>query len=273
MLKRKIKIKIRNSVKLEKMIMKSLKFIDSIYQYAYKSYLDQKFVDMCKNNLEIRHGIFKGMKYPSMEATGSALGIKLLGVYEEELVPILKRILNCDYKKIIDVGAAEGYYAIGLARLIPDVEVKAFDIDPYARKLLSKMARENEVVDKVKIGSWFTKEVLLQEDYSQKTLIISDCEGYEKELFDNETNKKLRNVDILMEVHDNLEGENGRPIYNQIYEAFKETHNIEVIYSMSTAEKACKCEVEELSIFTSDDKEKFLAEREWKMVWLFMVAK
>lgn len=273
-MKQVIKTKIKKSLRFEKNILKVLKVFDTIYQYAYKCYLDHKIVQKyCKNELKIVKGIFSGMQYPTMETAGSAFGLKIVGIYEEELIPIFEQIINNSYKKVIDIGSAEGYYAIGLARRIKDIEVEAFDIDPYARKLLNKMRIINDVEKRVNIKTWCTKEVLMSMDFSKKSLIISDCEGYERELFDEETAILLQQVDILVEVHDDIET-GKREIYDQIYRAFKETHDIEVVYSMSTAEKVCKHAEGELSkIFRSDELLVFMNEREWRMVWLFMKAK
>ena len=274
-MKQKIKTNIRKSVGLEKAILRVLGSAENVFQYTYKSYLDQKvFKEYCKNRLEVKQGIFKGMKYPSMEAAGSALGLKLAGMYEEELIPVLERIMQKGYEKIIDIGSAEGYYAIGLARAMEEVEVEAYDIDPYARKLLDGMRKINCVDSRVHINSLCTKETLINMELGKKSLVISDCEGFEKELFDKESAGALQSVDILVEVHDNLEkGEHC--IYDQIYEALKDTHNIEEITSISVAEKICNHSASDLNMILKTDNEwiAFMKERAWRMKWLFLQAK
>src|ERR1035437_10659844 len=42
-------------------------------------------------DLTVRHGIFRGMKYPAGKAVGSELIPKLLGSYERELPPLFEQ--------------------------------------------------------------------------------------------------------------------------------------------------------------------------------------
>src|SRR5229473_2239235 len=67
---------------------------------------------------KVLNGPFQGM----MLASGSAEGCyvpKLLGCYEAELHPYVAEAAQRGYEAIINVGTAEGYYAIGMARLLP----------------------------------------------------------------------------------------------------------------------------------------------------------
>ena len=67
---------------------------------------------------KITGGPFKGMDYVTA-ATEGPLIPRLLGTYESELHPYLAKLAGggIDYC-VIDVGCAEGYYAVGPARLI-----------------------------------------------------------------------------------------------------------------------------------------------------------
>jgi methylase of polypeptide subunit release factors len=51
---------------------------------------------------------------------------------EEELHPSNLRAFDEGYDRVVDVGCAEGYSAVGFARRLPSVEVLADDIDPKA---------------------------------------------------------------------------------------------------------------------------------------------
>src|SRR5437016_2600251 len=62
----------------------------------------------------VQSGPFAGMLYVN-QAVGSAHVPKLLGSYEAELHEIMRSVLTENYATIVDVGCAEGYYAIGLA--------------------------------------------------------------------------------------------------------------------------------------------------------------
>ena len=268
-----IKKRIRENLSFSNRVMKAFKNFDNIYTYAWKCSLDQKVINkLCGNNIVVVDGVFSGLVYPSQEATGSALGLKIAGVYEEELSSVIEEIIQRKYDEVWDVGAAEGYYAIGLAKKCPALKVVAYDINPYARKLLEKMAVANNVKDRVRIESWCTPETVLNYKFNGKTLIICDCEGYEKELLSESTVGALADTDILVEVHDNLD-KRDENIGNQIRTCFNKTHNITEIESLALYEKAYKHSDEERFSFLSDKELlRFMEERERKMKWFFMKA-
>ncbi len=93
----------------------------------------------------VRHGPFKGMKYPQKVSIGSELYPKLLGSYESELTDTINFILKQDYSTILDIGCAEGYYAVGIGRIIQNARVIAYDTDEIALKLCNQMAQLNNV--------------------------------------------------------------------------------------------------------------------------------
>ena len=63
-------------------------------------------------------GPFAGMVYSSETVEGCTIP-KLLGCYEQELHPVLDRMKNTGFDKILNIGCAEGCYAIGLAICFP----------------------------------------------------------------------------------------------------------------------------------------------------------
>lgn len=86
-------------------------------------------------------GIFSGMKYPQVSICGE-IAPKYLGTYEMELFPVLEKLKKLYFKHITHVGAAEGYYAIGLCLLWPDVKVDAFEITQRGREILAEYAKK-----------------------------------------------------------------------------------------------------------------------------------
>jgi len=145
-------------------------------------------------------GPFTGMTYVPSLLTRH-ITPKLLGSYESELHGVLDGIFESEYHQIVDIGCAEGYYAVGFAMRFPGVQVHAFDTDPLARKLCSEMAHANNVADQITVEgeckiSW------LSDRLSGKTLIFSDCEGGEEELLRPDLIPQLQKADIIVELHD-----------------------------------------------------------------------
>ena len=65
---------------------------------------------------------------------------KLLGFYEKELQKVIKNLIKRDCEIVVDVGCAEGYYTVGLARVFKDKETKvlAYDINKKANLEIMK---------------------------------------------------------------------------------------------------------------------------------------
>lgn len=67
-------------------------------------------------DLVVKSGPFRGLQYIVAESICSALVPKLLGSYESELHETLERLLCNDYDLVLDIGCAEGFYAVGIAK-------------------------------------------------------------------------------------------------------------------------------------------------------------
>jgi precorrin-6B methylase 2 len=150
------------------------------------------------------NGPFRGMNYLA-ESTGSSLTPKLLGTYELELHGVIEKELIAQPKLVIDVGAAEGYYAVGFAWRCPQARVILFDTFGYARVLARKLAKINQVSERVTVRSRCDPAALAAALQGQPdALVISDCEGYEMTLLDLAAAPALAGARILVETHDFL---------------------------------------------------------------------
>ena len=171
-------------------------------------------------------GPFKGMRYipHAVHVQSSAYCPKLLGTYELELHPLVESLrAQAPYQHIVNIGAGEGYYAIGLARQLSQARLTAFEADPESRVILSRMAQLNEVASHITIREFCTP-CLLQEELQnpRNTLVVCDVEGGEQELLDPASIPALSHTDILVELHDFiLPG-----ISDVIRQRFETTHRI-----------------------------------------------
>jgi hypothetical protein len=134
-------------------------------------------------NLTVQNGPFAGMRYPKAASIGSALVPKLIGCYEKELHTVIEEICATDYTSIVDVGCAEGYYAIGLGMRLSNASVMAFDTNEEAIALCNEMARLNNVSSRLITGGFCSDLLLSRLPLGDRSLIICDCEGYELTLF------------------------------------------------------------------------------------------
>jgi hypothetical protein len=217
--------------------------------------------------LAVLHGPFAGMLYPERKADCSSLFPKILGSYESELHPFLEETCRKEHRVVVDVGCAEGCYAVGLARRLPGARVHAFDLDGEAIRLCGEMAHLNGVLDRVTTGASCGPETLRSLCRSGKALIVSDCEGYEKDLFTEEVVPSLAGHDLLIEVHDCLDIE----ISGTLRRRSSATHSIRAVQSLDDIVKAHTYSHAELGPYDLATRNLLLAEhRASIMEWLYL---
>jgi hypothetical protein len=158
----------------------------------------------------VQSGPFAGMQLPQQSSWDDGnTGNKCLGCYEQEFhEPVeqeIFRLLELDNPKIVNLGCAEGYYAVGLARRLPKATVHIVDSSDEALRICHAAATMNDVT--VQSGSELM--VIL----NGADLIVCDCEGAENAYIDPERYPGLKHASMLVEMHD-----------------FPGVHNTEIIY-------------------------------------------
>ncbi len=169
-------------------------------------------------------GPFSGMRLIHNDGDRAQVHIpKLLGIYERELNLFIEEACALQVPLIVDVGAAEGYYAVGMALRNPKARIIAFETEAKERALLAEMVRLNDVGDRVEIHGRCEPEDLERAlTNTPRLLVICDVEGYEAVLLDPTAVPSLRRASILVELHEFVE----RGITEKIRERFVATHNI-----------------------------------------------
>ena len=154
---------------------------------------------------EILHGIFAGMKLlkNSSWVGDGDIAPKILGFYEMELAAEIRRVSTAGYDVVVNVGAAEGYYAVGMARMMPHSRVYAFDIDKNAQAICREAGDLNGVGDRLEVGGQCGPADLSKLlEQSSRPYVVMDIEGAEKQLLCPEMVPALLHADFLVECHD-----------------------------------------------------------------------
>jgi len=178
-------------------------------------------------NQRVFSGPFKGMLYAG-GSVGSQYYPKILGTYEMELHPEIERLLERPYDNIVNVGAGEGYYAVGLAMRQPGAGVLAFEIEESGREIMKRMAQVNGVQARL-IARGYCDVPAFAGCFSRSRncLVVMDAEGAEGLLLDPHVIPELREVHILVELHDFI----FRQVGELITERFSPSHRITEIWS------------------------------------------
>src|SRR3954471_9384722 len=160
-----------------------------------------------KHGFQVRYGPFAGMRYTSTAAKNRLVVPKLLGTYECELHEIIGGVQETGYDTIVDVGCGEGYYTTGLA-LTTKARIIAFDAEKNELKFAREMAEANGVAAQISFRRWCSPQELINiAGEAERLFVLSDCEGYEMELFSDAAVSALRTADILIELHGDVRPE------------------------------------------------------------------
>ena len=176
-------------------------------------------------------GPFAGMRY-AHHSHGSVYIPKLLGIYEKELSETVEAICALAPDRIIDAGAAEGYYAVGLALRNPSTHVIAYEMEAAGRTFLAEMVSLNGVESRVEIrGKAEPTDLQAALGEAVRPLVVCDVEGYELVLLDPEAVPALRGAHILVELHDFVH----RGLSEIIEQRFASTHRVTRVWQEERA--------------------------------------
>lgn len=194
-----------------------MKIMRNVNIQAFKTFGDRVYT-----------GPFTGMIIPSHwehwdDGNGST---KLFGTYEHELHEVVYRAAWRQPRVVINVGCAEGYYAIGLARMLPNAVVHALDINPDALNICKEYSEKNSV-NVVTHNGALEPEDLRFDTWAKRRLYVVDVEGSEVKLLNPEKCPELILSDIIVECHDFMNAD----ISVYLADKFAPTHSVEVIKS------------------------------------------
>jgi hypothetical protein len=195
---------------------------DAIRPYRYFASLARR-----RTGQRVIAGPFAGMRYID-RSVGSAYVPKLLGIYERELAAVIEEIIAAKPSLIVDVGAAEGYYAVGLACRLPDTRMIVFELEASGRAAIAEMAAVNGVTHRVTVlGACDPEGLRATLDGQTGVIIIMDVEGFEEMLLDPGKVPALASATILVELHDfAVPG-----ISEEIARRFDGTHTLQRIWA------------------------------------------
>lgn len=175
-----------------------------------------------KSEIRIQGGPFEGLHYLS-RSVGSLLLPKILGSYELELQDVIEGLPHFDLG--LDIGAAEGYYAVGLLRKGTCDRMIAWEMTSEGQALMAELAKSNGVSDRITIEGTCSPESLskaLKEAKGKKILMVVDCEGYEGELLESIDLPLFSNCTLIIETHDFVVP----GVHERLLRLFKPSHQI-----------------------------------------------
>jgi len=151
----------------------------------------------------VAYGPFKGLKFSSDAWWGRERASMILGLYEQEVLESLTNIPK-KYKTFIDLGAADGYYGIGV--LVNNLFENSFCFESTERgqNVIRENAKLNGVADKLLIYGIAEKDFykVIPDVQLRNSVLFVDIEGGEFDLLDQDTFKIFKDSIIFIELHD-----------------------------------------------------------------------
>jgi hypothetical protein len=185
--------------------------------------LASRFVE--RHGSTVLHGPFAGLVYPVADLQDvDAPVAKLLGCYEEELHHVFRVVLRSPPEKFIDLGCADGYYAVGYAKAAPTSVVHAFELARSARKACRSVAAANEIGRRLHLHGRATSGALRRLPLAG-SLVLCDCEGAEFDILDEAAVDALSSSIVIVELH-----EAQRPgVTAELRRRFERSHHCELV--------------------------------------------
>jgi hypothetical protein len=179
-----------------------------------------------RHGVKVGAGPFAGLKYPrSAVLQVLYLVSRLAGTFELELHGVVETLIRSRPSLLINIGAADGYYAVGMALRCPDADVIAYEANPLRSRVCSRVARLNGVENRLDLRGVCTADALARLDPSPGAVVICDVDGAEAELIDPARVGWLRGAMLLVEVHESL----APGVTSKLRERLQETHSVEWI--------------------------------------------
>ena len=169
-------------------------------------------------------GPFEGLRYPPLDQWASCRFEKIIGAYEHEVHELVRRIVATkQYDLIANVGAAEGFYTAGLAKLFPAAKVVSFEADEEGTRFCRNLCRVNQVWERIEMRGHCSAADLSALNPTGRILVWMDIDTGERQVLDPIKVPWLRDADIFVELHDCHEA----GLSPLIRSRFESTHRIE----------------------------------------------
>jgi len=265
--------KLYKSLKREGLRITIIKIIHFIFNqptelHRVKNKILNKIIK--KYNYSVAYGPFKNMKLSKQKLWSSYdLIPQTLGVYEQHVLEKLIEFSKDRNELFINIGAADGYFAIGMGYSKIFKKIYAYEISKIARENLINNVKNNFCQEIVHVKEEANYETLKDIIKNRNAVILIDIEGDEFNFFNNEMLYLMRSCCVICELHPCLI-ENGDERQNQLINNAKSLFDVSII-KRETYNPNQFIELDEFY-----DEERLLAlgeSRENNMKWLILKPK
>jgi len=196
---------VRNTIQVSRAYIGNALFPQPSDETVRRYRLGQVLSDHFDNT--VAYGPFKGLVLSDTSWWGAAdRGSMLLGFYEKEVLDSLEAFSK-DRDTFIDIGAADGYYAIGAVASGLFSKSFCFELSEEGQAAIAKNAERNSAAGKVQIFGEAREGFVsgITEKFAidlGKTVFLFDIEGAEFHVVNETFLQEVRHAALIIEIHD-----------------------------------------------------------------------
>lgn len=154
-------------------------------------------------NSQVAYGPLKGFRFDPKDKIKTARAARIFGLWEKEVIDTLVS-LSGKRRYLVDIGAADGFYSVGM--LFAGLYEKSFNFEilNYRREQLQRTAELNNVFPSVNVFSEANLETVneLPDDVKANSVVLCDIEGGEFELLTDDILRDFQSCYWIIELHE-----------------------------------------------------------------------
>lgn len=156
---------------------------------------------------EVQRGPFTGLKLDRRNtASKGLLALKIFGLYESVVVDAITE--SGPYGDLINIGACDGYFTLGLLKAGLATRSICFEVFRQRQQAIRRYAQDNGLGEQVIVLGEATEnigvEIARHQFEPKKSLMICDIEGAEFDLLSRSFLEQLKGATMVVELHDRV---------------------------------------------------------------------
>ena len=179
---------------------------------------------------KILYGPFKGFQFTRQSSWSSGDRASMIfGLYELDILRELSDVPK-NYRYLINLGAADGYYSIGALSVGLFDRSYSFEISTVGQKIIKQVSELNLVANKSVCFGAADRNFysLIPSEHLDLSVVLVDIEGGEFDIFYAETFLSMRNSIFIIELHEFYS--NSREKTEDLILKASQTHEFRFIY-------------------------------------------
>lgn len=153
---------------------------------------------------QVKYGPFAGLRLNRDTWWGKLdLGSQCLGLYEKELLDYIESLPQQQFSHFIDIGAADGYYAIGMLMAKKVEHCICFEQSVKGQETIQANWQRNQAPGQLQVFGEANEQSIatLPPGVLADALVLIDIEGFEFQLLSPAFLERLKSCTVIIEIH------------------------------------------------------------------------